>query len=358
MDLTAEHLTFNPPFIHYVKQQRYFNVSMLSPHCFPIHKRDERVMNQEVYGIKIHGCFSNEEEQMKQCDKLQKVEKIHDIFPGDIRTIYEFDMDINDDAYKQSKIVYREEQLNNVLNSDFVNSVNEKKEFVEEEFDSNNVDEKEFQKFNSTQKYFNFPVEHQNYACVVFYTDKMLSKFPHLIKGKKIPLFMVLGFFEKLSDAQKFIYSQREEFPLIFTVEVGKWCAFDVELMKNADASQHVARTQSLNSYKKLLIDILNEEGMEEKERKDQALNGAKVVTGQYPQLGKVGSVNDEFTEDTTLRPRETEEERIKRELEEVKQKKSQLKEEMSSPLKVKMTVEDFNKNLLELESINKMLNK
>lgn len=358
MDLTAEHLSFNPPFVHYVKQQKYFNVSMLSPNCFPIHKRDERVMNQNVYGIKIHGCFSDQDEQMKQCDKLQKVEKIHDIFPGDLRTFYEFDMDVNDDAYKQSKIVYREQQLNNVLNSEFVNSVEDKKEIVDEEFDVNNLDESEFQKFNSSQKFFNFPIEQQNYACVVFYTDKMLVNFPHLIKGKKIPLFMVLGFFEKISDAQKFIYSQREEFPLIFTVEVGKWCAFDVDLMKNADNSQHVARTQSLNSYKKLLMDVLSEEGMEEKERKAQSLQGANVVTGQYPQLGKDGSINDELSAESPSRPRETEEERVKRELEEVKQKKTQLKEEMSAPLKVKMTVDDFNKSLMELESINKMLNK
>ena len=61
-----------------------------------------------------------------------------------------------------------------------------------------------------------------------------------------LPQFIVLGFFEKLSDAQKFVYSQREEFPLIFTIEVGKWCAFDVELMNNADGSKHVERTQSL----------------------------------------------------------------------------------------------------------------
>jgi len=357
MDLTAEFLNINAPFSHYVKQQKYFNVSMLSPNCFPIHKRNELVMNQQVYGIKLHGCFSSEEEQKKQCDKLQKIEKIHDIFPGDIRTIYEFDMDINDEAYKQSKIVYREEQLNKCLNSEFVNTVDDKKEIIEEEFDINNINESEFQKFNSTQKFFNFPIEQQNYACVVFYTDKMLVNFPHLIKDKKIPLFIVLGFFEKLSDAQKFVYSQKEEFPLIFTIEVGKWCAFDVDLMKNVDSSKHVERTQSLNAYKKLLMDTLNEEGVEEKERKTTALKDANVVTGQYGMLDTNKPVVDtDETSEAVAEPkvRETEEEKIKRELNEIKKKKSELKDEMAKP--VKMSLDEFNKNLSELENINKHL--
>jgi Family of unknown function (DUF5832) len=354
MDLTAEYLTVNDPFVHYVNQQKYCNVSMLTPNSFPMHKRTDEVKNQQVYGIKLHGCFSSEEELRKQSEKLQQIDKLHDIFPCDINGLHEFDVDINDDVYKNSKIVYREERLNKCLNNEFVNDVMETEEeqqpTVSEPINFENID---FSKFDNSTKFFNFPIEKQNYACVFFYTDKMCSKFPHLIKGKKIPLFRVLGFFEKMSDAQQFVYFKRNEYPFIFTFEVGKWCAFDIDILKNCDGTKLNEKTQSLNNYKKLFIDILKEEGMEEKERKERTLNetGAKVVTGQY-NLENYDMSTKNIADEKIA---ETKEERLKRELEEINKEKNNMNQQQKPS--VKMSVEEFNKNLLELQDINNFLN-
>lgn len=346
MDLTASNLLITPPLTHYVKTQKYTIASFLTPNSFPeLVRNDYKEMS--IYGIKLYGCFETEEEQFKYCDKLQKIEKNHDIVPFDIRSIYEFDVNKNDDEYKNTKIIYREEKLNNVLNSDFSNKVfEEKKEEVENTIDVENMDEFEFEKFNNTKKFFNFSINKQVFGCVVFFDDSMLKKFPHLIKGKKIPLFIVLGYFEKISDVQKFVYSQRNEFPLIFTFEVGKWCAFDVNLKNNINSKTQVEKIQKLNSYMEEYLNSLNKETDVEKDRKQEQLTGSNIVSGQYDFLDEQDKMNKQKMNSSNSK-RETPEEKLNRELKETQEEQQNL---------VNMTEAEFDENLMMLENINKIL--
>jgi len=344
MDLTASNLLITPPLTHYVKTQKYTIASFLTPNSFPELVRNE-YKDMDVYGIKLYGCFETEEEQLKYCDKLQKIEKNHDILPFDIRGMYEFDVNKNDDVYKNTKIIYREEKLNNVLNNEFTNKVfEEKKEEVENTIDVEKLDDSEFDKFNNTKKYFNFSINKQVFGCVVFFDDVMLKNHPHLIKDKKIPLFLVLGYFEKITDVQKFVYSQRNEFPLIFTFEVGKWCAFDVNLRNNINSKAQVERTQKLNYYMEEYLNSLNKETDIEKERKQEQLQGSNIVSGQYDFLDE----QDKSKQNKTMSSkRETEEEKLTRELKESRETQDTL---------VNMSEEEFDENLMMLENINKIL--
>ena len=346
MDLTAENLSITQPLNHCVKMQKYTIASFLTPNSFPeLNRNDYKEMS--VYGIKLYGCFETQEEQFKYCDKLQKIEKNHDIIPFDIRNIYEFDANKNDDEYKNTKIIYREEKLNNVLNNEFTNNIfEEKKEKQEEIIDVDELDNSEFDKFNSNEKYFNFKIDKQLYGCVVFFDEKMLKLHPHLIKDKKIPLFIVLGFFEKISDVQKFVFSQREKFPLIFTFEVGKWCAFDVNLMNNIDSKKQEERTFQLNKYMGDYLNALNKETDVEKERKAEQLTGSNIVSGKYDFLDEQDKHNKQKM-DFTNSKKETPEEKLIRELKETQEEQQKL---------VNMSESDFEDNLIMLENINKIL--
>ena len=62
--------------------------------------------------------------------------------------------------------------------------------------------------------------------------------------------------------------------------EVGKWLPFDVDISQAETEDDPVYREKSLNTYMKAYKDSLKEEEVEEKQRKEEALKGAKVVTG------------------------------------------------------------------------------
>ena len=116
-ELKAEHLDINKPFVKNVKYQRFYTCSMLAPNCFPMSKRDS-VRDQDIYGFKLHGVYEDEKEQEEHSDKVRNIVKNYEVFGDKIGELIEFDVDIAD-TERNSKIVYKEEEQNEINNRQY-----------------------------------------------------------------------------------------------------------------------------------------------------------------------------------------------------------------------------------------------
>lgn len=133
-------------------------------------------------------------------------------------------------------------------------------------------------------KPFRHMVKKQNFCVISMLTP---NAFPESkreqYKDQKILGVKVRGVFETYEDARKHAeqLQKLDKFHNIFVGEVGKWLPFDVDISKTETEDGPVYREKSLNTYMKAYKDSLKEEEVEEKQRKDEQLKGAKVVTGQ-----------------------------------------------------------------------------
>lgn len=108
-----DNLDEDKPFKQLVKKQNFCVISMLTPNSFPESKRAQYA-DQKILGIKIRGVFENYTEAKARCDFLQKMDKYHNIFVGEIGKWLPFNVDIatmetDDDP------VYREQALNQYM---------------------------------------------------------------------------------------------------------------------------------------------------------------------------------------------------------------------------------------------------
>ena len=108
-----DYLDEDKPLKLLVKKQNYCVLSMLTPNAFPESKRGE-YKDQKILGIKIRGVFETYEDAKTHADKLQKQDKFHNIFVGEIGKWLPFNVDIasmetDDDP------VYREQALNQYM---------------------------------------------------------------------------------------------------------------------------------------------------------------------------------------------------------------------------------------------------
>lgn len=354
------YLTQNRPYSKNVKNQKYYSCSMLTPNTFPLSKRD-KASTQDVYGFQVHGVYEDENDMRDHCLKLQKVIKNFDILPNEIGNVVDFDIDICD--YEDAEIVYREEELNNINKKDFTKELDEKN--VVEPGSADDVpslEQNDINKYHKRDTTFVNQIKHHNYVCVSYITRDMLKNIPEKSKNKKFVAHIVHGVFEKYADAQKYQLLMAKEYPMMVIDKVGEMniVHYDLNVMK--DEKVRDTFKPSLNKFMKLYLDALEEDGNDEKIRKEAQLQGAEIVTGKYDEF--IGSnkktvvERDEFIETNdvadTPKTKETEEQKLNRELKESADRKTKLKQQMTT---VNSTTEEFEEKLKEIKKLHNMKN-
>jgi hypothetical protein len=108
-----DHLDEDKPFKQLVKKQNFCVLSMLTPNAFPENKR-EQYKEQKILGIKVRGVFETYEEAKSRADQLQKQDKYHNIFVGEIGKWLPFNVDIAT-METEDDPVYREQALNQYM---------------------------------------------------------------------------------------------------------------------------------------------------------------------------------------------------------------------------------------------------
>jgi hypothetical protein len=352
------YLTASRPYSKNVKNQKFYSCSMLTPNTFPLSKRDIAI-NQDVYGFQVHGVYEDENDMRDHCLKLQKVIKNFDVLPNEIGNVVDFDIDICD--YEDAEIVYREEELNNINKKDFSKDL-DSKTTKDEKVDSHDKDDtvnlNRYQKKDTT---FVNQVKHHNYVCVSYITKDMLKNIPEKSKNKKFVGHIVHGVFEKYVDAQKYQHLMTKEYPMMVIDKVGEMniVHYDLNVMK--DEKIRDSFNPSLNTFMKSYLDALEEDGNDEKIRKEAQLQGAEIVTGKYDEfIGANRKVVVEKDEDesevkeTVFQKKETEEQKLERELKENSDRKEKLRKQMTT---VQTTTDEFEDKLAEIKKLHNMKN-
>lgn len=113
-EVTEDYLDEDKPLRHQVKKQNYCVISMLTPNSFPENKR-EQYKDQKILGIKIRGVYEEYQEATDRASQLQKIDKYHNIFVGEIGKWLPFDVDTTNMGAEDQ--VYREKSLNKYMKS-------------------------------------------------------------------------------------------------------------------------------------------------------------------------------------------------------------------------------------------------
>jgi hypothetical protein len=108
-----DHLDEDKPFKQMVKKQNFCVLSMLTPNSFPENKRDQ-YKDQKILGVKIRGVFETYEEAKTRSEQLQKNDKHHNIFVGEVGKWLPFNVDIAT-METEDDPVYREQALNQYM---------------------------------------------------------------------------------------------------------------------------------------------------------------------------------------------------------------------------------------------------
>lgn len=357
------YLIANRPYSKNVKNQKYYSCSMLSPNTFPLSKRNG-LDTQDVYGFQVHAVYEDENDMRDHCLKLQKTIKNFDILPNEIGNVVDFDIDICE--YEDAEIIYREEELNNINKKDFSKDLDEKEVENTDNVENMTFEKSDVNRYHKKDTTFVNQVKHHNYVCVSYITKDMLKNVPEKSKNKKFVAHIVHGVFEKYIDAQKYQHMMAKEYPMMVIDKVGEMniVHYDLNIMK--DEKVRDTFKPSLNKFMKSYLDALEEDGNEEKIRKEAQLQGAEIVTGKYDEfigsskkvvVEKDDSNETENVEEISFKPKETEEQRLNRELKESSERKSKLtnlKEQMNT---VNTTTEEFEEKLKEIKKLHSMKN-
>jgi flagellin-like hook-associated protein FlgL len=108
-----DYLDEDKPFKELVKRQNFCVISMLTPNSFPESRRAQYV-DQKILGIKVRGVFETYEAAKGRCDALQKMDKYHNIFVGEVGKWLPFNVDIAT-METEDDPVYREQALNQYM---------------------------------------------------------------------------------------------------------------------------------------------------------------------------------------------------------------------------------------------------
>lgn len=108
-----DYLNEDKPLRHLVKKQNFCVLSMLTPNSFPESKR-EQYKDQKILGIMFRGVFETYEDAKKRCEEIQKNDKFHNIFIGEVGKWLPFNVDIAT-METEDDPVYREKALNQYM---------------------------------------------------------------------------------------------------------------------------------------------------------------------------------------------------------------------------------------------------
>jgi hypothetical protein len=95
-----------------LKGQAFACLSFLTHLSFPEEKRSQ-YKDQKVVGVKVRGVYKSFEEADARAKQLQKVDKRHHVFVGEVGKWLPFDADTTNMEPEQQ--VYREQQLNQYM---------------------------------------------------------------------------------------------------------------------------------------------------------------------------------------------------------------------------------------------------
>lgn len=95
-----------------LKGQSFACLSFLTHLSFPEEKRSQ-YKDQKVVGVKVRGVYKSFEEADARAKQLQKVDKRHHVFVGEVGKWLPFDADTTNMEPEQQ--VYREQQLNQYM---------------------------------------------------------------------------------------------------------------------------------------------------------------------------------------------------------------------------------------------------
>ena len=95
-----------------IKGQHFVCLSFLTPLSFPEDKR-EQYKNQKILGLKVRGVYKTYEEADEKAKYLQKVDKYHHVFVGEVGKWLPFNVDTADNNVDNQ--VYREQELNQYM---------------------------------------------------------------------------------------------------------------------------------------------------------------------------------------------------------------------------------------------------
>lgn len=109
-----DYLDEDKPLRHSVKKQNWCVISMLTPNCFPESKR-EQYKDQKILGIKFRGVYEEYAEAASRAEQLQKIDKYHHVFVGEVGKWLPFDVDVSNMGSEDQ--VYREKSLNKYMKS-------------------------------------------------------------------------------------------------------------------------------------------------------------------------------------------------------------------------------------------------
>ncbi len=108
-----DYLDEDKPFRQLVKKQNFVVLSMLTPNSFPEDKR-EQYKDQKILGVKVRGVFETYEQAKARSEQLQKLDKFHNIFVGEVGKWLPFNVDIST-MQTEDDPVYREKSLNTYM---------------------------------------------------------------------------------------------------------------------------------------------------------------------------------------------------------------------------------------------------
>ena len=108
-----DYLDEDNPLKHAVKRQNFCVLSMLTPNSFPESKR-EQFKDQKILGIKVRGVFESYDDAKKRADILQKQDRYHNIFIGEVGKWLPFNADVST-METEDDPVYREQALNQYM---------------------------------------------------------------------------------------------------------------------------------------------------------------------------------------------------------------------------------------------------
>ena len=352
----TELLDINPDYEKYVNKQIYFSFCSLTKSSFPFSHREG--MESEIFSIKFNGCYENDQQFHEHAAKLQKMFKNHDIVCGEIGKLYPFDLE-NEKQSKNTEYIYHDEKLGKCLN------INEGHKEIYE----NKKEDKDENKLDKT-------VTKQNWVCVTFFESKNIKgkirdNFEQQLSKeqleKPIFAFIVHGFFEKQADAQKHgkMLSLKPNsivsLGATFVLKVGTPVPVFYDIIKNGNESLVELRDKLHIEYITKYNQCLEKVALEERERKEATLQGAEVVTGKYDQYIDSNSQSTLQTEnnDETVNviSKETEEERLERQLREIEEKQQELNRRLESCENIDLN-DEFESKLQDLLQLHDELTK
>jgi hypothetical protein len=113
-DVIEDYLDEDKPLRQQVKSQDFFNCSIINLQSFPENRREE-FKDVQVWGLKIRGIYEGYSESSEKAEHLQKVDKYHNVFVGEVGKNYPIDIDVSEMGSEDQ--VYREKSLGKYMKS-------------------------------------------------------------------------------------------------------------------------------------------------------------------------------------------------------------------------------------------------